>query len=657
MTNTEELLAQGQSPFAGQGGEARVWQEASDVLAGERSRDLVAAIDTSFPELQERATAVTVLLAALGSLDTLTALGAGTALVRHQHVIQEGARAQLADGLAAHARDWTDAYRASQALFLLVLLARVDARFIHLAADSALRAPTEIAANAVAERVVSAIALLDAGGADDQLLARLRAYGGATDELVQAESQLQMGRALMRRALRRDGTADPQFIEARAAFARAAAINERTDAQLWHETTELLSVFSEGVPARAQIDGAITRVRTLAFERLHDELGAAPLWTLTEGRLLLRAAEQMAFAAETLTGVADEPSLGEPLASLARAAALTTPLEWSPDMVDVGDALGTALTHSVALSLDAEVAQARAKVQRLIDRTEPDASERAFLMRLRADLEAIAARPKATGAAAETASPARSAEATAFLQTQRTALATQTGSPLGDEVLASLWSKLRPLVAGGDTGQIELIVAALEVVVGFVHDRTADPTSLRTQRRPYLIATAPGLGQTALEEDLRRDLLDYIQAGPYSYLLAKERGHMDGRTDLQFVRPPSPPLTFETKRELTDASRSNIKAAHVLQAQTYVAVGPRVGFLLVLDLTTKAASPEPDIRDRVWIERVDPKAGAGEHPDYVVVAMLSGNRVPPHERKFGNAEQKPARRSRGAGRDARQPRG
>jgi hypothetical protein len=216
-------------------------------------------------------------------------------------------------------------------------------------------------------------------------------------------------------------------------------------------------------------------------------------------------------------------------------------------------------------------------------------------------------------------------------------LATRTGYPQGDQILDELWDEVAPKITSADPQQVELVRIGLELLVGFVYARTIDPRSLNTEPRIYLFAKPNGLGQDALEENVRSDLLAYILASPFAYLVTKERGHLGGRTDVQLVAPPAAPLTYETKREKVAATKAAILANHVGQAQTYVAVGPRLGFLLVLDLTPMEHTVEPNVADRFWIQHVEPQVGAGVHPDYVIVALLGGNRTAPHGRKVCGA--------------------
>lgn len=641
MTRIEEMLAVGASPF-GNLPEVDIWPMAPALVAGERSREFVAAIDRAFPDLEHPAEATAMLFGALGSDDALTATGAASALVRHHAALGGDDRDRLSDTLAAQSRAGGDGYRSSQIFALLVVLARLNGRYRHLAADTALRLPTTLEPNAVAERVVAAIGLLEAAGPDETLFAQLTRWTEHPDELVQAESEYQLGRAHVRTACRDAGTRNAQLDAAGAAFRRASSVEDRTDAALWLGIIDLLAAFRPGVPSVAEIEPAADHVRTLARERIWSHGGRGPTWAIEEDRLLLRIGEQLRDAAVALEGVGGHPNLGEPLASLARAAAEVTALaELGIDTALIGMALQSTVQHAVAMSLDIEIDQALTKVERLLNLPDLDASERRYLAALRTELEGIPKHPKGEGAAADAAPPGPlDAGTSAFLATSRRGLATATGSPLGDRILDELWAEIGPTVAeDADRLAIELVRAGLELLVGFVVRRTIDPTALQTERPPYLFAKSHGgLGADAIEEDVRRDLLRFIVASDYYYLLDKERAHMGGRTDLCLVIPPAPPLTIETKRERSDASLAAIRANHVAQTQTYVAFGPRVGFLLVLDLTPMDATVEPNVRSRFWIDHIDPRVGSGDRPNYVVVALLSGNRVPPSARHAGPTE-------------------
>lgn len=630
----EATLAAGESPFS-RGSEGDVWPEAARLLAGDRSREFVAAIDLAFEHVADRASAIATLFAGMASDDALTATAAAAALIHHQVSLSSEERDALSDALSKGARDTGDAYRASQLFALLVRLARIEDRYQHAAADTALRIPPTLTPNAVAEHVVASIGLLEAAKTDPMLMEQLSRWGKHADALVQAEAEFQLGRAHVRVACRDAGTREAEMDAARESFRRASTVDDRTDATLWLGVVEFLASFRGGVPPIHQVEPAAARLRGLAHDRIRYH--AAPSWALQEDRLLLRATEQMRHTALRLATVAEEPNLGEPLSALARAAAeATTAAAAGPDTALLERGFQESMTRGVALSLDIEVGQALAKVRRLEEFGSPTPEERAYLEGLRDELEELDKRPKADGAAVTAAAPAPTTTTAALLSAVGTGVSTRTGYPLGDRLFDSLWKQLLEIVPSDAPGRtVELVMCGLELLVGFIVRRTIDEKQLGTTMPKYLHATSRGgKGQTALEEDVRSDLLNYVLASEYAYLLDKEATQMGGRADLRLVLPPAPPVTIEAKRELKDASRISIRAAHAAQAQTYVAFGPRVGFLLVLDLTPTELTAEPDVEDRFWLEHIDPVVGSGQHVDYVLVALLSGNRARPSDRQI-----------------------
>lgn len=82
---------------------------------------------------------------------------------------------------------------------------------------------------------------------------------------------------------------------------------------------------------------------------------------------------------------------------------------------------------------------------------------------------------------------------------------------------------------------------------------------------------------------------------------------------------------IEIKRELVDASREGIRK-YLGQAASYLLTGPKLGFLVVLDLCSQKEW-SLTVEDNCWIERVQ---GAGDSaPRAIVVWRIPGGRPAP----------------------------
>lgn len=112
-------------------------------------------------------------------------------------------------------------------------------------------------------------------------------------------------------------------------------------------------------------------------------------------------------------------------------------------------------------------------------------------------------------------------------------------------------------------------------------------------------------GAKPLEVELQRALWTSLRLqihGFPQHLILREAADIGaGRADIAIVRPTWRPV-IEIKRELADASRDVIRK-YLGQAASYTLTGPRLGFLVVLDLCSQGEWTLP-LEDNCWIETV-----------------------------------------------------
>ncbi|WP_157692563.1 hypothetical protein [Granulibacter bethesdensis] len=115
---------------------------------------------------------------------------------------------------------------------------------------------------------------------------------------------------------------------------------------------------------------------------------------------------------------------------------------------------------------------------------------------------------------------------------------------------------------------------------------------------------------------------------PQHQILEEVRDIAAGRADIAVVRPGWR-MVVEIKRELEDASRDGIRK-YLGQAATYELTGPRIGFLVVLDLVSQRGWPLT-LADNCWVERI--QAAGDSAARMVCVWRIPGARQPPSQIK------------------------
>ncbi|RIQ10846.1 hypothetical protein [Jiangella rhizosphaerae] len=183
--------------------------------------------------------------------------------------------------------------------------------------------------------------------------------------------------------------------------------------------------------------------------------------------------------------------------------------------------------------------------------------------------------------------------------------------------LQRVWSDLR---ASGDYTGSDDVAEAVELVTSVLMSFLWDRNAVGPSEAPYLFA------DDASEEDLARDLRQFVRARGYLHGVDTEIRHVGGgRVDIRFAFPGFN-LYVELKQDASYIPVPN-KASYLNQAATYQVGEPRVGFLLVLKHTPKK-SPPAFIGDSVEVVEVTDAAGK---PRHVVAFTLSGSRTVPSD--------------------------
>ncbi len=133
-----------------------------------------------------------------------------------------------------------------------------------------------------------------------------------------------------------------------------------------------------------------------------------------------------------------------------------------------------------------------------------------------------------------------------------------------------------------------------------------------------------------LEIELQKSLWTFlrlqIHGFPPHQVIREVPDIASGRADISIIRPDWQ-LVLELKRELKDASREGIRK-YLGQAAAYQLTGPRIGFLVVLDLCSQR-DWRLTLEDNCWVERVASQADS--HPRIIVVLRIAGSRRLPSE--------------------------
>lgn len=134
-----------------------------------------------------------------------------------------------------------------------------------------------------------------------------------------------------------------------------------------------------------------------------------------------------------------------------------------------------------------------------------------------------------------------------------------------------------------------------------------------------------------LEDKLQNDYHVYMSALPSDNIVNVEVSDIaGGRADVVFNHL-NHKFVFEVKRELKNSSFENIRKQYIGQAAEYQNTGPKLGGLLVLDLTNNGGTIG-SIEDNVKVEIVYDRNGLPEKA--VLVVKIVGNRVTPSQIKI-----------------------
>lgn len=423
----------------------------------------------------------------------------------------------------------------------------------------------------------------------------------ALDRALAAETSATMLQGLEVAARKFSAAADagPELVE-------AAALS-----QVLLATTKFCSDSQDGLePMLAQaVDAAATR---------HRELDRQALRSWLRPRLDVEAAWwSLASSLKGLSLQLAQPSwlravpVLEQIARLRRA---MVPLA-SPG----GDVLRRSITDTLALSfLRQEGLRSHLTAWRDDKSTsEADRSEASALLEAIAELSSVRSAPEGASAAPSTAQ---------------------------EQQLAGLISLSAPL---GFTGALERAYLAMDGAVDghvdYVGEMRSDVGALITYLTLFLghcLDMTPAMAKGGfeflfadgrakpLEEELQRACWHFLRLQahgfPHHQIIRELNDVGGGRADIAIVRPQHR-LVIEIKRELADASREGI-SKYLGQTAAYELTGPRIGFLVVLDLVSQRGWPLT-LEDNCWVEQV--QAPNDTVPRTVCVWRIPGARRTP----------------------------
>lgn len=199
----------------------------------------------------------------------------------------------------------------------------------------------------------------------------------------------------------------------------------------------------------------------------------------------------------------------------------------------------------------------------------------------------------------------------------------------------------------GFSGQVEraylAMDQALEGHVDYVGDMRGDTRTLIAYLHLFLShcldmtpAMAKGTFDFLFAKDATKPLEVELQRACWHFLCLQVSGFPQhqivrelpdvagGRADIAIVRSGFR-IVIEVKRELEDASREAIRQ-YLGQVATYELTGPRIGFLIVLDLESQRGWPLT-LEDNCWVEAV--QTARDSAPRMVCVWRIPGGRQPP----------------------------
>jgi len=142
-----------------------------------------------------------------------------------------------------------------------------------------------------------------------------------------------------------------------------------------------------------------------------------------------------------------------------------------------------------------------------------------------------------------------------------------------------------------------------------------------------------GKGQLATEKDLQNHFYQRNRNAAFVKVRREAKEDISGRVDLLLQYHTGVSFPIEVKRELEDIGRKSIENSYLTQTQHYTAATTPVGFLFVLDATSKAIDQSP-LAFRDYIYAITRKNNENESPLCVVVVVFYANRYRPSDHSW-----------------------
>ena len=305
---------------------------------------------------------------------------------------------------------------------------------------------------------------------------------------------------------------------------------------------------------------------------------------------------------------------------------------------DSGDALRSAVTGRLASGFVAREGL-RAHLQDWITDTHTDDTQRQQAVELLAAVDKIRTDPgKVMPLASDVglASGSEQAPKTASASAMLSAMIPGSFSKMQEECYRKLITDLQshPDFRGSVASDIGSFIGFLMRFLSHCLDVSFE------MARPFLEFLFRTGRSLPLERELQAAMYHALQLGLGNFQTHQIHREVHdvsrGRADLAIICPGWR-MIIEVKRESADASRPGI-SKYLGQAASYLLTGPRIGFLVVLDLCSQKQWPLT-LADNCWVEAV--KGLGDSEPRLIVVFRIPGMRPVPSDVVTPSSQHKP----------------
>lgn len=411
---------------------------------------------------------------------------------------------------------------------------------------------------------------------------------------------------------------------------------EMPEARAFRGTVRALMLFCEEAPAE-MVEQHVAQACEAASERLH-YLDALSLRKWLRPRMDAQTSwYELTCVLQGLSKHMSERSWLRALPVLQQIANLRSTLVSLA--TDSGDSLRVAVTNRLATGFAAQEGL-RAHLQDWADDALIDEAHRKHAVALLAAVDNLRAAPGKAGPLASDGCLASGSEPSNLvaesISTMLGAMLPVPFNRMQEECYRKLTSPLQSHVDyhGNVANDVNAVVAFLIKFLAFCLN-----VSFEMAKPSFLFLFQPD-GNLPLEKELQISMFQSMHLGMTrfsSHQIHRELHDVSrGRADLS-ITCADWSLIIELKRESSDASRVGI-TQYLGQAATYLLTGPRIGFLVVLDLCSQKQWPLT-LADNCWVESV--KGQGDSEPRMILVCRIPGMRPVPSDIVTPSSELKP----------------